>query len=110
MNVSDGDQFEPGFLTITPNNRIRAVVDGIHTPEFGFEKSADAVQAAIKRHGIRHQVAQDNEYATWNAYHNQYWPARYIIDRSAMIVFEHAGEGQYQEMERKIQELLNVNS
>ena len=70
----------------------------------------DAVQAAIKRHGIRYPVAQDNEYATWNAYHNQYWPAQYIIDRSGKIVFEHAGEGQYQEMERKIQELLNVNS
>ena len=86
------------------------IVVGIHTPEFGFEKSTDAVQAAIKRHGIRYPVAQDNEYATWKAYHNQYWPAQYIIDRSGKIVFEHAGEGQYQEIERKIQELLNVNS
>jgi thiol-disulfide isomerase/thioredoxin len=86
------------------------IVIGVHTPEFAFEKSTDAVQAAIKRHGIRYPVAQDNEYATWNAYHNQYWPAQYIIDRSGKIVFEHAGEGQYQEMERKIQELLNVNS
>jgi thiol-disulfide isomerase/thioredoxin len=86
------------------------IVIGVHTPEFAFEKSTDAVQAAIKRHGIRYPVAQDNEYATWNAYHNQYWPAQYIIDKSGKIVFEHAGEGQYQEMERKIQELLNVNS
>jgi glutathione peroxidase-family protein len=86
------------------------IVIGVHTPEFAFEKSTDAVQAAIKRHGIRYPVAQDNEYATWNAYHNQYWPAQYIIDRSGKIVFEHAGEGQYQEIERKIQELLNVNS
>ena len=46
------------------------VVVGIHTPEFAFEKSTDAVLAAIKRHGIRYPVAQDNEYATWNAYHN----------------------------------------
>ena len=86
------------------------IVIGVHTPEFAFEKSTDAVQAAIKRHGIRYPVAQDNEYATWNAYHNQYWPAQYIIDKSGKIVFEHAGEGQYQEIERKIQELLNVNS
>lgn len=86
------------------------VVVGIHTPEFAFEKSTDAVRAAIKRHGIRYPVAQDNEYATWNAYHNQYWPAQYIIDKSGKIVFEHAGEGQYQEIERKIQELLNVDS
>ena len=86
------------------------VVVGIHTPEFAFEKSTDAVLAAIKRHGIRYPVAQDNEYATWNAYHNQYWPAQYIIDNSGKIVFEHAGEGHYQEIERKIQELLEISS
>ena len=54
----------------------RLVVVGIHTPEFPFEKSTDAVKAAIKRHAIQYPVAQDNEYATWNAYHNQYWPAQ----------------------------------
>ena len=79
------------------------IVVGVHTPEFPFEKSTDTVQAAIKRYGIRYPVAQDNEYATWNAYHNQYWPSQYIIDRSGKIVFEHAGEGQYQEIERTIQ-------
>jgi thiol-disulfide isomerase/thioredoxin len=52
------------------------IVVGVHTPEFPFEKSTDNVQAAIKRYGIRYPVAQDNEYATWNAYHNQYWPAQ----------------------------------
>ena len=52
----------------------RLVVVGIHTPEFPFEKSTDAVKAAIKRHAIQYPVAQDNEYATWNAYHNQYGP------------------------------------
>jgi thiol-disulfide isomerase/thioredoxin len=86
------------------------VVVGIHTPEFAFEKSTNAVRAAIKRHGIRYPVAQDNEYATWNAYHNQYWPAQYIVDQGGKIVFEHAGEGQYEEIERKIQTLLNANS
>jgi thiol-disulfide isomerase/thioredoxin len=85
------------------------VVVGIHTPEFPFEKSTDAVQAAIKRHGIRYPVAQDNGYATWNAYHNQYWPAQYIVDKTGKIVFEHAGEGRYEEIERTIQKLLDVN-
>jgi hypothetical protein len=50
------------------------VVIGVHTPEFPFEKATGDVQAALKRHGITYPVAQDNEYATWNAYHNQYWP------------------------------------
>ena len=48
------------------------IVVGVHTPEFSFEKSTNNVQAAIRRYGIRYPVAQDNEYATWNAYHNQY--------------------------------------
>ena len=86
------------------------VVVGIHTPEFPFEKVTSNVQTAIKRHGIKYPVAQDNDYATWNAYHNQYWPAQYIIDRNGTIVFEHAGEGQYDEMERMIQKLLNYKS
>jgi thiol-disulfide isomerase/thioredoxin len=86
------------------------IVVGVHTPEFPFEKSTDNVQAAIKRYGIRYPVAQDNEYATWNAYHNQYWPAQYIVDQNGKIVFEHAGEGQYEEIERTIQRLLNANS
>jgi thiol-disulfide isomerase/thioredoxin len=86
------------------------VVVGVHTPEFPFERSTATVQAAIKRHGIKYPVAQDNDYATWKAYHNQYWPAQYIIDRNGTIVFEHSGEGQYDEMERMIQKLLNYKS
>ena len=86
------------------------VVVGIHTPEFPFEKATSNVETAIKRHGIKYPVAQDNDYATWNAYHNQYWPAQYIIDRNGTIVFQHAGEGQYDEIERTIQKLLNYKS
>jgi thiol-disulfide isomerase/thioredoxin len=84
------------------------VIVGVHTPEFPFEKSAGNVQTAIKRHGIKYPVAQDNDYATWNAYHNHYWPAQYIIDKSGKIVFEHAGEGQYDEIEQTIRRLLNA--
>jgi thiol-disulfide isomerase/thioredoxin len=86
------------------------VVVGVHTPEFPFEKSLGNLQTALKRHGIRYPVAQDNEYATWNAYRNQYWPAQYIIDQKGKIVFEHAGEGQYDEMERLVRKLLDLTS
>jgi thiol-disulfide isomerase/thioredoxin len=85
------------------------VVIGIHTPEFPFERSASNVQAALKRHGISYPVAQDNESQTWNAYGNQYWPAQYIVDQSGRIVFQHDGEGQYEEMDHTIQRLLNAN-
>ena len=84
------------------------VVVGVHTPEFPFERSTATVQAAISHHGIRYPVAQDNEFATWKAYGNEYWPAQYIVDQNGRIVFEHAGEGQYEEIERTIQELLNL--
>lgn len=86
------------------------VVVGVHTPEFPFERSASNVQAALKRHGITYPVAQDNESKTWNAYRNQYWPAQYIIDQSGKIVFQHEGEGAYDQIDRTIAGLLNANS
>jgi thiol-disulfide isomerase/thioredoxin len=86
------------------------VVVGVHTPEFPFERSAANVQAALKRHGITYPVAQDNDSRTWNAYRNQYWPAQYIIDQSGRIVFTHAGEGRYEEIDRTVARLLNANS
>jgi len=86
------------------------VVVGIHTPEFPFEHSASNVQAALKRHGITYPVGQDNESQTWNAYRNQYWPAQYIVDQNGKIVFQHDGEGQYEQIDRTIARLLNANS
>lgn len=86
------------------------VVIGIHTPEFPFEHSASNVQAALKRHGITYPVAQDNNSATWNAWRNQYWPAQYIVDRTGKIIYSHAGEGAYEEIDRTIDRLLNASS
>jgi thiol-disulfide isomerase/thioredoxin len=86
------------------------VVVGVHTPEFPFERSASNVQAALKRHGITYPVAQDNDSRTWNAYRNQYWPAQYVIDQSGKIVFQHEGEGRYDEIDRTVARLLNANS
>jgi thiol-disulfide isomerase/thioredoxin len=86
------------------------VIVGLHTPEFPFEKSTGNVQAALKRHGILYPVAQDNDSATWEAYRNRYWPAQYIVDQSGRIVYFHAGEGAYDEIERTIQNLLKASS
>jgi thiol-disulfide isomerase/thioredoxin len=86
------------------------VVVGIHTPEFPFEHSAGNVEAALRRHGITYPVGQDNESRTWDAYHNQYWPSQYIVDQHGRIVFHHDGEGQYEQIDRTIARLLNVNS
>jgi thiol-disulfide isomerase/thioredoxin len=85
-------------------------VVGVHTPEFAFERQTSNVQTAIKRFGIRYPVAQDNQYATWKAYENQYWPAVYLIDRTGKIVLKHFGEGRYDEMESAIRTLLASES
>jgi thiol-disulfide isomerase/thioredoxin len=82
------------------------VVVGIHTPEYPFERSTANVTAALKRFDIRYPVAQDNRYATWDAFRNQYWPATYLIDKSGRIVYTHFGEGQYDETEAAIRRLL----
>ncbi|MBI3231631.1 MAG: cytochrome c biogenesis protein DipZ [Candidatus Doudnabacteria bacterium] len=82
------------------------VVIGVHTPEFGFEKVTENVATAIQRFKINYPVAQDNDYGTWNAYQNQYWPAEYLIDKNGTIVFTHFGEGNYDHTENIIRQLL----
>ncbi len=82
------------------------VVIGVHTPEFAFEKVTSNIQTAIKQHGIHYPVAQDDDYATWNAYNNEFWPAEYVIDKDGKIVYEHFGEGHYDITEGTIRYLL----
>lgn len=82
------------------------VIIGVHTPEFEFEKDSGNVAKAIKDFGITYPVMQDNNYATWNAYNNQYWPAKYFIDKDGKIRDTHFGEGNYDESEKLIQQLL----
>ncbi len=85
------------------------VVVGVHTPEFAFEKDPGNVADAIKHFGIHYPVAQDNNYATWNAYSNQYWPAEYLVDKNGDIVYIHFGEGNYDHTENAIRTLLGLN-
>lgn len=82
------------------------VVVGVHTPEYAFEKATPNVQEAIRKLQITHAVAQDNDYATWRAYGNQFWPALYLIDKQGRIVYTHFGEGRYGETEDRIKALL----
>ena len=79
---------------------------GVHTPEFPFEKDAGNVRAAVAQDGIKYPVAQDNDYVTWNAYQNQYWPAHYLIDANGQVRYVHFGEGAYGKTESAIRSLL----
>jgi cytochrome c biogenesis protein CcdA/thiol-disulfide isomerase/thioredoxin len=85
------------------------VIVGVHTPEFAFEHVASNVAGAIRRLGVRYPVVQDNDFKTWNAYANQYWPAEYLIDRRGHVRHAHFGEGEYGKTEKLIRTLLGVD-
>jgi thiol-disulfide isomerase/thioredoxin len=82
------------------------VIVGVHTPEFAFEAVPENVEAEIKKNGFMHPIALDPEYATWNAYNNRYWPAEYFFDRQGRLRRTHFGEGEYEESEAAIRDLL----
>ncbi len=82
------------------------VVIGVHAPEFAFEKDPDNVRRAVADLKITYPVALDNDYAIWQAFNNQYWPAHYFIDATGRIRAHHFGEGNYEESEQIIRTLL----
>ncbi len=79
---------------------------GVHTPEFAFEHVTSNVAQAASQLGVRYPIAQDNDYTTWNAYKNNYWPAEYLIDATGTIRHVDFGEGQYDQTESFIRHLL----
>ncbi len=82
------------------------VIIGVHTPEFEFEKELHNVELAVSKHGIKYPVVLDNDWETWKAFENRYWPRKYIADHEGYIRYDHIGEGGYAETERVIQQLL----
>ena len=83
------------------------VIIGIHTPEFEFEKVYQNVLDATRKEGIKYPVVLDNDYSTWTAYQNRFWPRKYLIDIDGYVIYDHIGEGAYEETEKKIQEALS---
>ena len=82
------------------------VILGVHTPEFAFEKEYDNVVEAVAKFGLEYPIVQDNDFGTWRAFENRYWPAKYLIDINGRIRYFHFGEGAYDETELKIREIL----
>jgi cytochrome c biogenesis protein CcdA/thiol-disulfide isomerase/thioredoxin len=79
---------------------------GVETPEFTFEQVASNVSQAVRSDGLRYPVVQDNNYGTWNAYQNQYWPAEYLIDARGQVRHTQFGEGDYKQDEAAVRQLL----
>jgi thiol-disulfide isomerase/thioredoxin len=91
-------------------NAIRAggkfEIIGVHTPELRRERDISALRRETESLGITWPIVTDNEYATWNAYHQQYWPVIYLVDKRGTIRFVHIGEGGYAETEAMIARLI----
>ena len=85
------------------------VIIGVHAPEFQFEKKIENVQKAVNDRGLKYAVVQDNDFATWRAYNNRYWPAKYIIDQKGDLRYYHFGEGEYEQTEKVINQLLGMD-
>ena len=79
---------------------------GVHAPEFSFERNPANVEKAAKNAGLTYPIALDNDFRTWNAYNNQFWPATYLIDKDGNVRRYHGGEGEYKETEQAIRTLL----
>src|SRR3989338_6494660 len=79
------------------------VIIGVHTPEFKFEEKTENVQEALTKYNIKYPIAQDNDYGTWRAYENRYWPHKFLIDADGYIRYDHIGAGGYEETEKTIQ-------
>jgi cytochrome c biogenesis protein CcdA/thiol-disulfide isomerase/thioredoxin len=83
------------------------VVLGVHTPEFSFEHVTSNIKSNAAHLGVKYPIAIDNNYGTWNAYQNQYWPAEYLIDATGVIRHITFGEGDYDGTENLIRQLLD---
>ena len=84
------------------------VVIGVHTPEFPFEKNVDNIRRETKAMRVDYPIAVDSDYGVWRAFNNEYWPALYLVDPQGHIRYHHFGEGEYEQSERMIQQLLST--
>jgi cytochrome c biogenesis protein CcdA/thiol-disulfide isomerase/thioredoxin len=82
------------------------VILGVHSPEFAFEKVLSNLQENVTKFELKYPIFQDNDFKTWRAYKNRFWPAKYIIDKQGNVRYTHFGEGEYEETEQVIQYLL----
>lgn len=86
------------------------VLVGVHTPEFPYEHEINNIEAAIEHYGIEYPVAVDNEFKTWRAYNNRYWPHLFVAGRSGRIAFHRIGEGGYSKIDEAVGLLVSEAS
>ena len=82
------------------------MVVGVHSPEFSFEKVESNVREAVVEQQVTWPVAMDNDFTTWRAYENRWWPDKFLVDKDGVVRYHHIGEGAYEETELHIRNLL----
>ena len=80
---------------------------GVHTPEFPYERRRENVERAVVAAGLGYPIALDGRNSTWRLYGNQYWPRQTLVDAGGFVRYEHVGEGDYDEVDAKVVELLS---
>ena len=83
------------------------IIVGVHSPEFDFEKVTDNVVRSAQDYDLTWPIAQDNDFGTWRAYSNRFWPAKYLVDQDGTVRYTHFGEGAYTDTEQQIRSLLS---
>jgi hypothetical protein len=79
---------------------------GVHSPEFAYERDISNIRQAMKKYDLTYAVAVDNQFKTWKAYNNRYWPHLFLADRQGRLQYDHIGEGAYERTEQTIRQLL----
>ncbi|HET9343379.1 MAG TPA: redoxin domain-containing protein [Candidatus Eremiobacteraceae bacterium] len=82
------------------------VVISVHSPETPFERDRSNLKASIASQGIAWPVVVDNGFAVWNAYGVSAWPTQLIFDRHGELVKTIVGEGQDDDVNSTVRELI----
>jgi thiol-disulfide isomerase/thioredoxin len=80
---------------------------GVHSPKFPHEAQPEAVDAAVRRYGVRHPVLDDAELVAWDAYAARAWPTLVLVDPRGYVVAQVTGEGHGPELSVLVDELVD---
>jgi DNA-binding beta-propeller fold protein YncE len=81
------------------------VVIGVHSAKFDNEKETDNIRRIVLRYEIEHPVANDADFAIWQAYSVRAWPTQVLIDPAGYVAGVAEGEGNYATLDEAIGKL-----
>ncbi|GAP64725.1 alkyl hydroperoxide reductase [Mizugakiibacter sediminis] len=82
-------------------------VFGVHVPKYPAQRDGAAVLKAVNRHHVRHPVANDADWALWQALGIDAWPTLLLFDCEGALAGRYVGEGWQAEIDAAIGALLD---